>query len=99
MTSPAITGTYHAWRGDGSAEYVDVPGFCRSATLEDIRNHEHALTPGRYVGAPELEEDAEPFDEKMGRLVATLRMQQAEAAQLDSAISENLRDLGYGDAE
>jgi type I restriction enzyme M protein len=92
-----IAGTYHAWRGDaGAAAYADVPGFCKAARLDDIRKHGHVLTPGRYVGAEAQEEDAEPFDEKMRRLAATLRQQQAEAAKLDSAIAANLKELGYG---
>ena len=92
-----IAGTYHAWRGDeGAGEYADVPGFCRAAPLDEIRSHGHVLTPGRYVGAAEAEEDDEPFDEKMRRLTATLREQQAEAARLDAAIAANLRELGYG---
>lgn len=92
-----IAGTYHAWRGDKDAgKYADVPGFCMSAKLEDIRKHGHVLTPGRYVGAEAAEGDGEPFEEKMRRLAATLREQQAEAAKLDAAIAANLRDLGYG---
>ena len=92
-----IAGTYHAWRGDeGAGEYADVPGFCRAATIDEIRKHGHVLTPGRYVGAAAAEEDAEPFDAKMRRLTATLREQRAEAAKLDAAIAANLRDLGYG---
>ena len=64
-----IAGTYHAWRGDaGAGEYADEPGFCKSATLDEIRGHGHVLTPGRYVGAAEAEEDDEPFEEKMRRL-------------------------------
>jgi type I restriction enzyme M protein len=92
-----IAGTYHAWRGDkGAGEYADVPGFCRRATLEEIRKYGHVLTPGRYVGAEEALHDGEPFDEKMKRLTATLREQQAEAAKLDAAIAGNLKELGYG---
>ncbi len=92
-----IANTYHAWRGEKEAgEYADVPGFCKSATLEDIRKHGHVLTPGRYVGAAEQEEDDEPFEQKMQRLVAQLREQQAEAAKLDAAIAANLKELGYG---
>ncbi|MEQ1899061.1 MAG: class I SAM-dependent DNA methyltransferase [Vicinamibacterales bacterium] len=92
-----IAGTYHAWRGDGdAATYADVPGFCKSATLEDISKHGHVLTPGRYVGAEAAEDDGEPFDEKMKRLAAMLREQQAEAAKLDTAIAANLKELGYG---
>jgi type I restriction enzyme M protein len=76
--------------------YSDIPGFCKSATLDDIRKHGHVLTPGRYVGAAAAEDDGEPFEEKMKRLAATLREQQAEAAKLDAAIAANLKELGYG---
>jgi type I restriction enzyme M protein len=91
-----IANTYHAWRGEKDAgEYKDVPGFCKSATLEEVRKHGHVLTPGRYVGAAEQEQDDEPFDQKMQRLVAQLREQQAEAAKLDAAIAANLKELGF----
>jgi type I restriction enzyme M protein len=91
-----IAGTYHAWRGEQEAgEYEDVPGFCKSASLEQVRTHRHVLTPGRYVGAEAQEDDGEPFEEKMARLVARLREQQAEAAKLDAAIAANLKNLGY----
>ncbi len=88
-----IADTCHAWRG-GSG-YEDVPGFCRSAPLAEVRKHGHVLTPGRYVGAPPQEDDGEPFEGKMKRLVAQLHEQQAEGARLDVAISENLRKLGF----
>ncbi len=92
-----IASTYHAWRGEqGAGDYTDVPGFCKSAPLEEVRKHGHVLTPGRYVGAEAQEEDGEPFGEKMKRLATTLREQQAEAAKLDAAISVNLKELGYG---
>lgn len=92
-----IADTYHAWRGERDAgEYNDVPGFCKSATLDDIRKHGYVLTPGRYVGAEAQEDDGEPFEEKMKRLVAQLREQQAEAAKLDAAIARNLEELGFG---
>ncbi|HOZ24982.1 MAG TPA: N-6 DNA methylase, partial [Thermomonas sp.] len=93
-----IADTYHAWRDDKDCKkkYEDVPGFCKSATLDDIRKHGHILTPGRYVGAEAVEDDGEPFGEKMKRLTATLREQQAEAAKLDAAIAANLKELGYG---
>ena len=58
-----IAGTYHNWRGDGSATYEDVAGFCKSAKLEEVRTHGHVLTPGRYVGAEEVEDDGQPFEE------------------------------------
>jgi len=93
-----VAGAYHAWRGDPDAvEYADVPGFCKAVKLDEVRGHGHVLTPGRYVGAEAAEEDAEPFDDKMRRLVATLREQQAEAARLDELINANLRELGYGE--
>jgi type I restriction enzyme M protein len=104
-----IADTYHLWRGeklpplqgegrggDGvPAAYEDIPGFCKSATLDEVRKHGHVLTPGRYVGAEAQEDDGEPFEEKMQRLAATLREQQTEAAKLDAAIAANLKELGY----
>jgi type I restriction enzyme M protein len=91
-----IADTYHAWRGEKEAgEYTDVSGFCKSATLEEIRKHGHVLTPGLYVGAAQ-EDDGEPFEEKMQRLVAQLHEQQAESAKLDTLIAVNLKELGYG---
>ncbi len=92
-----IADTYHAWRGEpGLLEYADVSGFCKSATLEDIRKHGHVLTPGRYVGAEAMEDDGEPFEEKMALLAATLNAQFAESAKLELAIKKNLAGLGYG---
>ncbi len=92
-----IAGTYHAWRGDkGAGEYADVAGFSKASKLEDIRKHGHVLTPGRYVGTEAAEKDGEPFDEKMKRLVSTLREERAEGAKLDAAIVDNLKELGYG---
>ncbi len=104
-----IVSTYHAWRGDLPSpagrragdegvplKYADVPGFCKSATTAEIAAHSHVLTPGRYVGAEEVEDDGEPFEEKMPRLVAELHAQFAESAKLEQAIKANLRGLGYG---
>jgi len=93
-----IADTYHAWRGDKGtkAKYADIPGFCKSATREDIRHHGHILTPGRYVGAAEALDDGEPFEDKMARLTAELRTQTAESARLDKLIWANLEDIGYG---
>ncbi len=91
-----ITDTYHRWRGDGSGKYEDVPGFCRSAKSEEIASHQFVLTPGRYVGAEEIEDDGEPFEEKMARFVAKLEEQFAEGAMLEKLIRKNLRGLGYG---
>ena len=104
-----IADTYHAWRNrasapskeegqgeDGADEYEDVPGFCKSATLDEVRKHGHVLTPGRYVGAEAQEEDGEPFEDKMKRLTAEWRKQQAGAVKLDAAIKVNLTRLGFG---
>jgi type I restriction enzyme M protein len=91
-----ITQTYHAWRGEKVvSEYADVPGFCKSATLEEINKHGHVLTPGRYVGAEAQENDGEPFDEKMKRLAADWEKHLQEARKLDAAIAANLKELGY----
>ncbi len=92
-----IAGTYHAWRGDkGSGKYEDVPGFCKSAATDEIAEHGHVLTPGRYVGAEEVEDDDEPFEEKMQRLTGKLQEQFAESRKLEKAIRSNLKGLGYG---
>ncbi|MFO0580245.1 MAG: class I SAM-dependent DNA methyltransferase [Polyangia bacterium] len=91
-----IASTYHAWRADkGAGAYSDVAGFCKAATTEEIATHGYVLTPGRYVGAAEVEEEGEPFEEKMGRLVGELNAQFAEAARLEKAIRVSLRGLGY----
>ena len=92
-----IAGTYHAWRGDKDAgAYADVLGFCKSAKTEEIRTHNHVLTPGRYVGAEAQAEDDEAFEEKMQRLTATLKEQMTESARLDEAIWANLSKIGFG---
>ncbi len=102
-----IVATYHAWRRDALAQhltpktanssaYADVAGFCKSATTAEIAAHGFVLTPGRYVGAEEVEEDGEPFEEKMKRLVAELNAQFAESAKLQQTIKANLKRLGYG---
>ena len=92
-----IADTYHAWRdNDGDrGEYADVPGFCKSASREEIGRHGYVLTPGRYVGAEPQPDDGEPFPDKMQRLTAQWREQQAEAQKLDAAIAENLEKLGF----
>ena len=93
-----IAGTYHAFRGDGtgkSAKYSDELGYCKVVTLDEIQANQCVLTPGRYVGAVEAEDDAEAFDEKITRLASTLREQMAEGAKLDKAIKKNLAGLGY----
>jgi type I restriction enzyme M protein len=96
-----VAATYHAWRGNegatGGSPYKDVPGFCKSATTDEIRDHGYVLTPGRYVGAAEIEDDGVPFEEKMAELSAKLYQQFAEADRLEAAIKRNLEVLGYGE--
>ncbi|MFQ5744955.1 MAG: N-6 DNA methylase, partial [Acidobacteriota bacterium] len=82
-------------QGEGVAVYRDIPGFCKSATTEEIAAHGYVLTPGRYVGAEAQDEDDEPFDERMQHLTGQLREQTAEARRLDEAIWKNLKELGY----
>jgi type I restriction enzyme M protein len=76
--------------------YQDIPGYCRSATISEIRKHDYVLTPGRYVGAAALEDDGIPFETKMTDLSQTLYAQMAESAKLDEVIRKNLEGLGYG---
>lgn len=85
---------YHAWRGEGG-KYADIAGFCKSVKLEEIRKHEHILTPGRYVGTEEKEEDDEKFEEKMKRLTAELSKQFKKSKELEKEIAKNVRGLGY----
>jgi type I restriction enzyme M protein len=90
-----IADTYHAWRNkDG--KYEDVAGFCKSASIDDIKTHDCVLTPGRYVGAAEEEGDGEPFEEKMARLTAQLSEQMHEGEELDKEIRSALARVGYG---
>ena len=91
-----IAAIYHHWRGEAMGEYQDQPGFCKAATLEEIKANNYVLTPGRYVGAAEVEEDGELFETKMAELTQTLYRQMEESARLDAVIKENLAGLGYG---
>jgi len=89
-----IARAYHAWRGEAKAgAYEDVPGFCKSASLEEIRSHGHVLTPGRYVGAAEAEEDAVPFAERFAMLQKKLDAEFAEAERLTATIRERLSSV------
>jgi len=81
-------------RGEGDV-YQDILGYCKGVTLEDIREHSHVLTPGRYVGAPEMEEDDEPFEEKMEWLTSELFEQFAQSKRLEDEIRNNLKELGF----
>lgn len=95
-----ITSTYHAWRAidnedQKQVEYEDVAGFCKSASIDEIREHEYVLTPGRYVGIEEREEDDEPFEDKMARLTNELAEQFAKSNKLEDEIRERLGEIGY----
>ncbi|WP_133003376.1 MULTISPECIES: type I restriction-modification system subunit M [Marinomonas] len=105
-----IADTFHAWRSSDEAlkqrvasgdckisEYQDLAGFCKSATIEDIKTNDYVLTPGRYVGAAEIEDDGIPFEVKMRELSQTLYSQMKQAEELDKAIRKNLEGLGYGE--
>lgn len=74
-----------------------MPGFCKSESLEEIRKNGHVLTPGRYVGAEDLEDDGEPFEEKMRRLITELHDQIVKDHELDAIIESNLKRLNYGE--
>ena len=89
-----VCDTYHNWR-DGKSDYQDVQGFCKSAGIDEIREHEYILTPGRYVGIEEVEEDGEPFDEKMTRLTGELAELFAKSHDLEDEIRRRLGAIGY----
>jgi type I restriction enzyme M protein len=97
----AIAKTYHAWRGEkeagGYEAYEDEAGYCKSASLEDIKANDYVLTPGRYVGAAAIEDDGIPFETKMLELSQTLYAQMQESEKLDATIRQNLEVLGYGE--
>ena len=89
-----IAGTYHAWRGEpGANVYEDASGFCKVATLEETREHNHVLTPGRYVGAAEAETDGVPFKVRFAELKETLAEQFAEAEELNVHIQKKLEKI------
>ncbi|MGS1018738.1 type I restriction-modification system subunit M [Burkholderia glumae] len=94
-----IASTVHRWRADGEdgadEPYADVPGFCRSVPVAEIAEHGYVLTPGRYVGAEEVDDDDEAFNEKMERLTSQLAEQMAKGTELDVVIREKLGRLGY----
>ena len=92
-----IARTYHAWRREkGAGDYQDVPGFCKSVSLEEIRERTHMLPPGRYVEAEDIDDDGEPFEEKMKRLVAKLEEQFGEGARLEEEIRRTLKEMSLG---
>ena len=88
-----VADTFHSWQqGEG---YQDVAGYCASIDSKQIEKHDFVLTPGRYVGAPDQEDDGEPFAEKMSRLTSQLSAQFAESGRLEAEIKVNLKGLGY----
>jgi len=92
-----IVGVYTAWRGQpGAGEYADVPGFCASVDLAGIEQQGFTLSPGRYVGAPEEEEDEVAFEERMAELVETLEAEMAENERLAGEVKKALGRVGYG---
>ena len=91
-----ISKAYHAWRGEeGAGVYEDESGFCKSATLEDIQKNDYILTPGRYVGLEEVEDDGEPFEEKMTRLTSELSEMFKRSHELEEEIRQRLEEIGY----
>lgn len=90
----SIAQVYHNWRGEGR-EYEDVRGFCKSVHLDEVKKHDYILTPGRYVGFAEEEEDPEEFEEKMQKLSQKLSEEFKKSDELEEQIKENLKGLGY----
>lgn len=88
-----IYSTYHNWKNEEN--YEDVDGFCKSSNIEEIKSHDYVLTPGRYVGIEEEEDDGIPFEEKMDRLTSKLSDLFEESESLEEKIKENLRGIGY----
>ncbi|MCX6256611.1 MAG: class I SAM-dependent DNA methyltransferase [Bacteroidia bacterium] len=96
-----IADAYHNWRkclnhdSPDSHDYHDIPGFCKSAAIEDVRKNNHILTPGRYIDFKEVADDVQAFDEKMKELTATLKKQMDKSEILDQAIKDNLAKIGF----
>ena len=91
-----IASTYHNWRNKKPTEtYEDISGFCKSASIEEVATHDYVLTPGRYVGAADVEDDGEPIDEKLARLRAQLLAEFDEADRLEKIIRDRLKSLGH----
>jgi len=92
-----IADTYHNWRSkEWQQKYKDIPGFCKSANIQEIRKNNYILTPGRYIDFKEAVEDGIAFEEKMQQLTATLKEQMQKATAMDETIKENLKKIGYG---
>ncbi|MCC4723342.1 class I SAM-dependent DNA methyltransferase [Salinicoccus sp. RF5] len=91
-----VSNVFHAWRGTSDDKYEDLSGFCKVATIDEVRSHEYILTPGRYVGLADVEEDSEPFEQKMERITGELGEQFAKSKELEDKIRKSLEELGYG---
>lgn len=89
-----IADTYHKWRKNEN--YEDIKGFCKSSTKEEVKDNNYVLTPGRYVGAEEIEDDGISFEEKMKTLTTELKAQFEESHKLEEEIKKNLEAIGYG---
>ncbi|WP_270646764.1 type I restriction-modification system subunit M [Paeniclostridium hominis] len=89
-----IADTYHKWRNIGG-DYEDIKGFCKSATIEEVKDNEYILTPGRYVGIEDVEDDGVTFEEKMSVLVKELGELFEESRSLEEEIKKNLGGIGY----
>ena len=89
-----ISETYHQWRNE-NGEYKDIPGFCKSTSLDEIKSHEYVLTPGRYVGTRQIEDDGIPFHKKMSQLTGQLKDEFAKSRKLEKQIRENLSAIGF----
>lgn len=89
-----ISDTYHNWRKP-NGNYTDIAGFCKTATIEEVKNNNWVLMPGRYVGNEEAEEDGTPFEEKMKILTSKLAEQFTQNDALENSIRENLKSIGY----
>jgi len=88
-----IRDTYHNYQNDNN--YQDVLGFCKKVDIENIKQNEYTLTPGRYVGAEEVEDDGISFDEKMQKITSTLSKQFKESKELEEEIKKSLEAIGY----
>lgn len=92
-----ISETYHLWRSkEAKKTYADIPGFCKSASIDEVRKNNYILTPGRFIEFKEVEYDGEAFDEKMKQLSVTLIEQMGKSLSLDNTIISNLKKIGYG---
>ena len=92
-----IAETYRSYLGlMGYPKYKDIPGYCKVATKEEIVKFGYVLTPGRYVGAEDIEDDGEPFEKKMNRLTKEYAELSEKSKELDKQIRKNLKELGFG---